>query len=153
MNEIIDFLNSIDRADLESAPIDVPTPTPALVMFTSGADNDIALGADALRYVMAHGHTISIPDHALRFAEKVAIISIRARDTAAPVLANVNRALDEIANSIRRRERIDQDANQYENCASACSADQQKPNEGPMAPLQPTPIVRPPSGQKVEIKF
>jgi len=61
------------------------------------------IGADALLYVMAYGHTISVPDTALHFAEKVAVLSIARRDTSEPVLVDVNRAITRIAASLRTR--------------------------------------------------
>lgn len=41
-----------------------------LIPFVTHADDPIAIGADALLYVMAHDHTITIPTTALQFAEK-----------------------------------------------------------------------------------
>ena len=50
------------------------------IFFASAALGSLELGADALLYVMAHGHTLSVPTHALRFAEKVGVIISRSGD-------------------------------------------------------------------------
>ena len=77
--------------------------------FESTADSGLELGADALLFVMAHGHTISVPTQALMFAEKVGVISIARRETPDAVLSGVNRALDLIAASLRTRDRLDRE--------------------------------------------
>lgn len=84
--------------------------TATFAPFATTDPEPVRQGTEALLYVMTHGHTISVPDVALRFAEKVAIMSIAPRDTAAPVLADVNRALDIIAMSLRHRDRMDREA-------------------------------------------
>jgi len=91
--------------------------------FHSDAESGLELGADALLYVMAHGHTISVPTQALLFAEKVGVISIARRDTPVPVLADVNRALDLIAASLRTRERIDREAKDGASTCAVAPAD------------------------------
>jgi hypothetical protein len=80
--------------------------------FHTAADSGMELGADALLYVMAHGHTISVPDRALYFAQRVGVIGIARRDTPEPVVRDVNRALDLIAASLRTRERLDRESSE-----------------------------------------
>lgn len=77
------------------------------VLFESSATNATAIGSDALRYVMTHGHTISVPTSALYIAGKLAIVAIAPRETSATVLREVNRAIDIIAATIRTRERAE----------------------------------------------
>jgi hypothetical protein len=121
------------------------------IQFDSHATDTLELGADALLYVMAHGHTISIPTAALYFAEKVAIVAIASRHTPAPVLRDVNKAIDVIAMSIRQRDRLAREAMPVAPIPVAVTPE--RPNEGPMARLQDRPTVRPPSGEKVQVNF
>ena len=82
---------------------------PAIVPFeTQGTDN-LERGADALLYVMAHGHAVTVPTTVLLFAEKVGVLGIARRDVAPAVLADVNRALDVIASTLRARARLDRE--------------------------------------------
>lgn len=96
--------------------------------------NPYAIGADALLYVMAYGHAISVPDLALAWAEKVGVISIASRDTPEPVLRDVNRALDVIARTLRLRLRLGTEV-----APMPAARPPDRPNEGPMATLKPTP--------------
>lgn len=140
MNDTLDCLNDQERA-AQSA---------RFVPFHSDAVSGLELGADALLFVMAYGHTISVPDAALMFAEKIAIVSIARRETPAPVLRDVNRAIDVIAASLRNRARLGRESAPV---PDVNTIEPHKPNNGPMAKLQDAPIARPPSGQKVEINF
>jgi hypothetical protein len=72
-----------------------------------GHTDPLDVGADALLYVMAYGHTISVPTAVLHFAEKVAVLSIARRETPEPVLVDVNRAITRIAASLRTRLALD----------------------------------------------
>lgn len=114
--------------------------------------NDRDPGADALLYVMAYGHTISVPTSALYFAEKIAIRAIADRQTPEPILRDVNRAIDLITASIRNRERLDREDTATVESAPV-SSDHPSGQPGKFATLQPQPINRPPSGVKVEIPF
>lgn len=140
MNSIIEQLNDQDRAALSAR----------FVPFHSDAIGGLEYGADALLFVMAYGHTISVPDHALMFAEKVAIVSIARRDTPEPVLRDVNRAIDIIAASLRDRTKIDAEASP---AVDANTIEPHKQDLGPMAKLSPAPIVRPPAPTKIDIQF
>jgi hypothetical protein len=120
------------------------------VEFHSGAESGLELGAEALLYVMAHGHTISVPTQALLFAEKVGVISIARRDTPVPVLADVNRALDLIAASLRTRERLDREAKDGSPTCGPASAD--NPAGGLRSKLEPpTPRTPPNDGAAVAV--
>ena len=111
--------------------------------FQSSAGSGLELGADALLYVMAHGHTISVPTQALLFAEKVGVISIARRDTPVLVLADVNRALDLIAASLRTRERLDREP---DNGAPTCApAPADNPTGGLRSKLVPPAPSTPPN--------
>jgi len=82
---------------------------PAITPFeTEGTDN-LERGADALLYVMAHGHAVTVPTGVLLFAEKVGVLGIARRDVAPAVLADVNRALDIVAATLRARARLDRE--------------------------------------------
>ena len=114
--------------------------------FESQSTDALVIGADALLYVMAHGHTISVPTQALRLAEKVAVISIARRDTPQPVLRDVNRAIDLIAASIRTRERLDlAPAALTTPPAAPMTAPDSGLDGGYRVPLQPAPRSRPPA--------
>lgn len=126
------------------------SPHPSFVLFASDATESLARGSDALLYVMAHGHTISVPTAALYFAEKIGVLSIGRRDTPETVLRAVNKALDVIASALRMRDRLDREITVI---PALHARTPEPPNEGPMARLSPRPINRPPSGQKVEIAF
>lgn len=121
------------------------------IPFESESTDCARIGADALLFVMAYGHTISVPTIALRMAEKIAVISIAARETPAAVLRDVNKAIDIIAVSIRQRDALDL----APAIAEPIPAPASKPNEGPMARLTDRPIVRPPAPQRVavDLKF
>ncbi len=110
------------------------------------AANEWALGSLALLYVMAYDHTVSVPDQALRFAEKVGVLSIARRETPDPVLRDVNRALDLIAVSLRQRDRLDRDRA----TALAALADPEPPPPPPSGGYRvrrPIPITpQPPAG-------
>ena len=76
--------------------------------FSSDAVSGLERGADALLYVMTHGHTLTVPTDALLFAEKVVVISIARHEGESPVvIADVNRAIDLIAATLRIRARLD----------------------------------------------
>jgi hypothetical protein len=80
---------------------------PTITLFESTATTTLERGADALRYVMAHRHAVTVPTADLQFAEKVGVLSIaRREDESAPVVAEVNRALDVIAATLRIRARL-----------------------------------------------
>lgn len=122
-----------------------------LEMFRSTATHDIALGADALRYVMTHGHTISVPDQALRFAEKVAILSVQRREDESPtVLAAVNIALDLIASTLRRREQLDREGSR--NSLPPVTPAQDLPGGHPVRTIRPVPSM-PPAGAAAVMTF
>lgn len=128
-----------------------PSPLhPSFVLFTSDASDGLELGADALLYVMAHGHCLSVPTEALYFAEKVAIVSIARKETPASILTAVNLAINEIAATIRVRARLDADAR-----TAQPSTTPERPNVGPMARLQPAPAPLAPVGTvgKPDIAF
>lgn len=122
------------------------------VPFESDAVDTHALGADALLYVMAHEHAVTVPTAALYFAEKVAYMAIADKDTPEKTLVRVNRAIDMIAATIRVRERLDREDTP---AVDTTPAPQAPPSgrPGKFAALQPQPINRPPSGVKVEIPF
>ena len=81
---------------------------PMIVPFTTTATSGLGRGADALRFVIAHGHTVTVPTADLHFAEKVGVLSIARREgESAAVVAEVNRALDVIAATVRIRARLD----------------------------------------------
>lgn len=116
--------------------------------FESTADSGLELGADALLFVMAHGHTISVPTAALLFAEKVGVISISPRDTAPVVLRDVNRALDLIAATLRTRDRLDREPTAP--CTTPIVAPDDDQDGGQRVPLKPTPQPHAPiSGARV----
>ena len=52
-------------------------------------------------------HAATVPTDVLMFAEKVGVISIARRDVAPAVLADVNKALDIIAATMRVRAKLD----------------------------------------------
>jgi hypothetical protein len=76
-------------------------------VFETQAKDPLDIGADALLFVMAHGHALDVPTTALHFAEKAAMLSIARRDTPEAVLVDVNRAVDTIANTLRIRAKLD----------------------------------------------
>src|SRR5579859_3246718 len=80
---------------------------PAIPAFVSVALSPLELGADALLYVMDHGHAIGVPTDALYFAEKVAIVSIARRETDPIILRKVNTAIDVICLALRHRTALD----------------------------------------------
>lgn len=117
---------------------------PQFQRFTGDANavDGLRLGADALLYVMQHGHTISVSDRALLFAQKVGVLAIARRDTAAPVLLDVNRALDAIGASLRRRDRLDKEsAAQPGERATAVKgpAKDGRRDDGTRVPVHPAP--------------
>lgn len=122
----------------------------AFIPFESEQSDSLSRGSDALLYVMAHGHTISVPTAALYFAEKVGVQAIADRHVHTGVLRDVNRALDIIAASLRHRDVLDREGL---HTLALPAPEPERPNEGPMARLQPLPSVRPSGGQKVEIQF
>lgn len=108
-----------------------------LVPFATSADAPLAAGSDALIYVMRHGHTLSVPTALLYFAEKVAIVTIAARETDPAILASVNRAIDVIASSIRIRERLDRDAAVPAAAPAAAPDDRDGGHLSRLQPVQP----------------
>jgi hypothetical protein len=83
---------------------------PAIMPFETKGATALSQGADALRYVMANGHAVTVPTDVLHFAERVGVLSIaRREDELATVVAEVNRALDVIAATLRIRARLDAD--------------------------------------------
>lgn len=121
-----------------------------LIPFETAAIDTLELGADALLYVMAHRHTITVPTDALQLALKVATIAIARQSTAPAVLRDVNDAIDTIAASLRCRLKLDAESAA---AAAPAAAPIDRPNAGPMAPLIDSPIVRPPSGAKADVAF
>jgi hypothetical protein len=116
---------------------------PTITPFESAATTTLERGADALRYVMAHGHAVSVPTDVLHFAEKVGVLSIARREgESAAVVAEVNRALDVIAATLRIRARLDADCATGGSQQSARSADV----GGRTVRLVPPAPTRPPAG-------
>ena len=119
---------------------------PAIVPFeTEGTDN-LERGADGLLYVMAHGHAATVPTDVLMFSEKVGVISIARRDTASAVLADVNRALDIIAATLRARAKLDAEPTAP---LATEPTDQVDINGGQPARLIPVTPTRPPAGRAI----
>lgn len=138
--DVREELDDIDRALDQTSTGFIP--------FETTAVDTLALGSDALLYVMAHRHAISVPTSALYFAEKVGVVGIARRDINPLVLADVNRALDLIAKTLRTREMLDREPLPLPPVSPMA-----RPNEGPMATLERQPFARPPAGQKVTVEF
>jgi hypothetical protein len=120
---------------------------PAIVPFETTGTTGLAQGADALRYVMTHGHALTVPTDVLHFAEKVGVLSIaRREDESATVIAEVNRALDVIAVTLRARAHLDAEAATVVNQQSADSTDVAGGHAVRLIPPTPT---RPPAGSAV----
>lgn len=86
---------------------------------------------------------LAAADHAIGLAVRHPYALARTRDR----LAEVQR---EIAAAIARRASLEVPA---EGSVPPASCSMERPNLGPMAPLSDRPIVRPPSGQRVNIQF
>jgi hypothetical protein len=118
-----------------------PTTTPTtFTAFTTTATDPLTVGSDALLYVMAYGHGISVATAALEQAQHVAVLSIARRDTPEPVLRDVNRAIDVIGATIRTRQRLDAEAAQVRELMAAAPAPQVTGGTRVPAPRRPTPL-------------
>src|SRR5947209_108383 len=118
------------------------TTYPPIVPFESAGMDNLERGTDGLLYVMAHGHAATVPTDVLMFAEKVGVISIaRRKDEVPAVLADVNRALDIIAATLRARAKLD-----AEPILPGQTTDAPDVNGGQHARLVPPVPTRPPAG-------
>jgi hypothetical protein len=119
---------------------------PMILPFTTTATSELGRGADALRYIMAHGHAVTVPTDVLHFAEKVGVLSIARREGESPaVVAEVNRALDVIATTLRIRARLDADGG----TESITRSERSDAAGGHAVRLVPPAPTRPPAGAAV----
>ena len=105
-------------------------------------------GARALRWILETGVTVTLSDVDLSRADVAAGLAIvQAADEDMRALLSERRHA--ILATLRIRRALDKAATEQ---GAACKAEH-RPNLGPMAPLQPSPIVRPPSPALAEIEF
>jgi hypothetical protein len=69
--------------------------------FEPSSTGSAGLGAQALAYVLRHGHTISVDVNALHFARGAAVNAMHGRKSDDPVVVNVSKALDLVDKSLR----------------------------------------------------
>jgi len=79
----------------------------------------------------------------LALADHAAIYAVAAPEMTEPALIRISQVRHLIQTMLRQRDTAQQ---QQQSPASTA-------NEGPMAPLMPVPVARPPAGQKAEIAF
>lgn len=106
-----------------------------------------AYGSRVLQFLLATGCTATLSDEDLQLADHIALYAVASRDISNIALIKINETRHVIASILRGRQAY------RDGAAHVPAASDNKPNEGPMARLQDRPIVRPPSGQKVEIAF
>lgn len=97
-------------------------------------------GARALRFLLAHGVTATLDDETLELATYAAGRACSARNVDPAALAQCNELRHQIAAALKGRR---QDATQ---AAQEAPRRDDRPNEGPMARLQPAPRTQPPGG-------
>lgn len=109
----------------------------------------ITYGARVLQFLLACSVTATLSDEDLELADHVAVSAVAARDVSPLALRHISETRHVIAQILRGRRA------QADIATAARATWQDKPNIGPMAPLEDAPIVRPPAPAhaRVDIQF
>ena len=109
-------------------------------------------GARVLRFLIATSCTATLDDDALTLANYAAGHTVAARNVDPAALAACNELRHTIHAVLRARE-ADRAATRAQLAALTHTPADDRPNEGPMARLQPAPRTQPPGGQHVALTF
>lgn len=103
-------------------------------------------GARALRWILQTGVTVTVADVDLERADVAAGYAVGVASA-----EDIRRRISHVRHAILAELRIRRAFAKADVAQPSCKVE--RPNVGPMAPLRPAPIVRPPAPMEVDIAF